>query len=341
VPSLTATLSKRGVPAGRNSTGQPERMKGKVSASFSPKMRVYRGFITDSERWQRFKFRNDDIVITTPSKCGTTWMQSIVGTLIFRGPDFGGPVGSISLWLDALLRSEADATAILEAQTHRRFLKTHTPLDGLPRIPGVTYIAVVRHPLDVALSDFDHSANQCRDRTVELVNRSGHGSEDSCKHAKDPPQDRAEFLRWWIDNDIEPDGAGPHGLADFCQQVQTYGEARNDPNVHLFHYSDLWNNLDREMRRLVDILGVTVDEDSWQEWVDSVKLASMRKRAHMTAPEAHLGLWKSADQFFAKGGHRDWSSLLTKEDIQHFESRLGSLAGDATAWILNGRDANP
>ena len=304
-------------------------------------LRVYRGFISDSERWQRFKFRDDDIIITTPSKCGTTWMQSIVGTLIFRGHDFGAPVSFISLWLDAFLRSEAEANAILKDQTHRRFIKTHCPLDGVPRLPGVTYFAVVRHPLDVALSDFDHSANQCRDRTAELLESSGHGIADSNKCAEEePPIDRAEFLKWWIDNDAQPDGAGPHGLADFCQQVKTYWVARNHSNVHLFHYSDLWNSLEGEMRRIAGILGVAIDEESWQDWVDSVTLDSMKERADMTAPEAHLGLWKSATQFYAKGGQRDWSSLLTDQEIEHFEERLEGLAGDATKWILQGRVAN-
>lgn len=306
-------------------------------------LRVYRGIISDSERWHRFKFREDDVIITTPSKCGTTWMQSIVATLIFQSSDLSEPVGSISLWLDALLRSEAEATAILEAQTHRRFLKTHCPLDGLPRVPGVTYIAVVRHPLDVALSNLDHNTNQCRNRTAELLESSGHGITDNndTNTKNTPPQDRTEYLRWWIDNDIQSDGAGPHGLEDYCQQVRTYWEARNEPNVHLFHYSDLWNDLDGEMRRIADILGVSVDEKCWLDWIDSVTLKSMKERAHMTAPEAHLGLWQSTSQFFAKGGRRDWEKLLTDEDMRHFEDRIESFAGrEATTWILSGWKLN-
>lgn len=305
----------------------------------STALRVYRGIISDSERWHRFKFREDDVIITTPSKCGTTWMQSIVAALIFRGSELSAPVGSISLWVDALLRSEEEATAILEAQTHRRFLKTHCPLDGLPRVPGVTYVAIVRHPLDVSMSDFDHSINQCRKRTAELLENSGHEITDTDINYKNaPPQDRTEYLRWWINNGIQPDGAGPHGLEDYCKQVLTYWEARNKANVHLFHYSDLWNDLDGEMRRVANILGVAVDENCWPHWVESVRLESMKERAHMTAPEAHLGLWKSNSQFFAKGGQRDWDKLLTDEDMEHFNGQLERLAGEqATTWILNGR----
>ena len=75
-------------------------------------MRVYRGFISDSTRWHRFGFRDDDIIITTPSKCGTTWLQTIVGSLVFGRPDFG-TVGKISVWYDMLLRPEEEAASIV------------------------------------------------------------------------------------------------------------------------------------------------------------------------------------------------------------------------------------
>ena len=39
----------------------------------------------------------------------------------------------ISPWLDMLTRDAASVFDDLAAQKHRRFIKTHTPLDGLPR----------------------------------------------------------------------------------------------------------------------------------------------------------------------------------------------------------------
>ncbi|MDH3755299.1 MAG: sulfotransferase domain-containing protein, partial [Acidimicrobiia bacterium] len=131
-------------------------------------MRRYQGFMADSARWERFRFRSGDVVISTPSKCGTTWMQTIVGMLLFGRVDLGGPISTISPWLDALIRSDDEVFGMLEDQSHRRFVKTHTPLDGIPRRRDLTYIAVIRHPLDVALSDRDHSSNQRVDRAVEL-----------------------------------------------------------------------------------------------------------------------------------------------------------------------------
>ena len=39
----------------------------------------------DSTIWNDFKFRDDDIIIATYAKSGTTWMQQIVAQLLFGG----------------------------------------------------------------------------------------------------------------------------------------------------------------------------------------------------------------------------------------------------------------
>ena len=53
----------------------------------------------DSTIWNDFTFRDDDIVISTYAKSGTTWMQQIVSQLIFDGAE-GLPVAEMSPWLD-------------------------------------------------------------------------------------------------------------------------------------------------------------------------------------------------------------------------------------------------
>jgi hypothetical protein len=263
-------------------------------------------------------------------------MQTIVGMLLLDRTDLGAPIGTISPWLDMLTRSEDEVFGLLEAQTHRRFIKSHTPLDGLPMYDSVTYIAVVRHPLDVAMSDRDHSANVREERAVELRESVAGPAEHGASSA---PEEPAEFLRWFIDNDELPTGSGPHGLDDYCQQVRTYWDARGAPNVHLFHYADLWADRDGEMRRVAAALRVPVDETRWPAFVEAAGLASMRARAADTAPDANMGIWESPERFFSAGGTRDWASLLSTEDISHFEGRLNHLAGDAAAWAITGRAA--
>ncbi|SRR6056297_728012 len=141
---------------------------------------VYRGGVTnqpirylsadeDSARWLDFNFRDGDIVISARSKSGTTWVQMICALLIFDTPDLPRPLAELSPWLDWLVLSKDDLFEDLGAQSHRRFMKTHTPLDGLPDNDGVTYIVVARHLLDAAVSLYHQSRNINRRRIAELT----------------------------------------------------------------------------------------------------------------------------------------------------------------------------
>ena len=62
-----------------------------MSDPVQPALRHYEGFFADSSRWERFTFRPGDVVISTPSKCGTTWMQTIVGMLLLDRTELGAP----------------------------------------------------------------------------------------------------------------------------------------------------------------------------------------------------------------------------------------------------------
>src|SRR5262245_51618204 len=104
-----------------------------------PPLKVGRSRIFDSARWADYVPRADDIIIGTYSKCGTTWMQHIVSMLVFKS---AAPraLGEVSPWPDArFLGAPERVWAAANAQTHRRFFKTHLPLDLLPLYDGVKY----------------------------------------------------------------------------------------------------------------------------------------------------------------------------------------------------------
>lgn len=127
------------------------------------------------------------------SRCSRTWWSVVV---------FSRPISALSPWLDMLIRTDDEVFGLLDAQQHRRWIKTHTPLDGIPVHPTVTYITVVRHPLDVALSDRDHRANTDLLRASELRSAAA-GVADRSLAREPEPIDVADYLRWFIDNDVE------------------------------------------------------------------------------------------------------------------------------------------
>ena len=66
----------------------------------------------DSTIWNDFVFRNDDIIISTYGKAGTTWMQQIVSQLVFNG-ETGLPVIGSGPWLAILSLDPETATVIV------------------------------------------------------------------------------------------------------------------------------------------------------------------------------------------------------------------------------------
>ena len=115
-------------------------MKTALPKAWPVKTRELHNHHMDSTVWNDFKFRGDDIVIATYGKSGTTWMQQIVSQLIFNGEE-GINVGALSPWVDLRIMPK-EALLGLEAQTHRRFMKTHLPADAMVIKPEVKYIYI-------------------------------------------------------------------------------------------------------------------------------------------------------------------------------------------------------
>src|SRR5215210_312761 len=266
----------------------------------------YRSIVADSGRWDGFAFRPGDIVISTPPKCGTTWTQMLCALLIFDGPAFPARLGDISPWLDMNIRPLIEVTTDLAAQTHRRIIKTHTPLDGLPLHAEVTYLVVGRDPRDVAIP-FEHPA---------------------------------ERFRIFVTDDA-PGGGGPPTLASMLQHLDTGWQRRGDPNVFLFHYADLKADLASELLRLAGVLGIPCSPGRARELAAEASLARMRERGGDIAPSASRGIWKDASAFFRSGGTREWCERVSTADHAAYEARVAALVRpDLAVWVHGGRLAS-
>lgn len=122
------------------------------------KSREFHNHHFDSTIWNDLSFRDDDIIIGTYAKSGTSRMQQIVGQLIFGG-DPGLEVAQMSPWLDLRVPPKEEKLPMVEAQAHRRFLKTHLPVDVLHFSPKARYVYIGRDGRDVVWSMYNHHAN--------------------------------------------------------------------------------------------------------------------------------------------------------------------------------------
>ena len=103
------------------------------------------------------------------------------------------------------------------------------------------------------------------------------------------------------------------------------------------HYSDLIDDLEREMRRLATALSIDVAEDRWPELVEAARFANMKADAGRLVPDGGAGLFKDVDAFFAVAEEGEWRDLPAPV-FARFEERLSELdpGGEIAQWACHG-----
>ncbi|MBI1239161.1 MAG: sulfotransferase domain-containing protein [Alphaproteobacteria bacterium] len=297
-----------------------------VAPAWPTKTREMRSHHFDSTIWNDLQFRDDDIIVSTYAKSGTTWTQQIVGQLVFQG-DPTVNIAEISPWLDLRVPPKEVKLPLIEAQTHRRIMKTHLPVEALVYSPRAKYIYIARDGRDVAWSLFHHHQAGNADFYAALNDTPGLvGPRLERPHTDDP---RRYFLDW-----LARDGAPFWSL---WENVVSWWAIRHLPNLLFVHFADLKRDLPGEMRRIADFLDITVDDARWPQIVEHCTFDWMKANAPLVAP---LGgaLWEGgADSFIHKGTNGRWRDHLTADDIALYEqTALARLGRDAARWLAEG-----
>ena len=253
----------------------------------------------------------------------------ICALLILQTPDLEAPVGWFSPWLDRLTRPREEVVARLEAQQHRRFIKTHTPLDGIPLDPRATYLVTGRHPLDSAVSLYYQGENINRARQRQLVEEAT--GQVATMEPDRPRKPVRDWLLDWIDND-----ASQHEEMDSIRGVLWHDSdawaRKSDPNIVLLHYADLSADLAYQMHQLAARLEIAVPESAWPALVQAATFASMRESAAGITGAGQI--LKSPSAFFRRGTSGAGQELLTDDELAHYYARAASFApADMLRWL--------
>jgi aryl sulfotransferase len=279
----------------------------------------------DSTIWNDFAFRGDDIVIATYAKSGTTWTQQIVAQMLFGG-DPALAVAELSPWLDLRVPPKAVKLPAVEAQTHRRIIKTHLPVDALVVSPRAKYLYIARDARDVVWSMYNHHAKANAAWYAALNDSPGRVGAP----IEPPPADIRQYWRDWLDHDGHP-------FWPFWDNVRSWWAIRHLPNVMLLHFADLKRDMPGQMRRIASFLDIPVDEARWPAMVEYCSFDWMKKNATQSVPLGGAFWDGGAETFIHKGVNGRWADTLTYEDCAEYEARAERELGAACArWLANG-----
>lgn len=293
--------------------------------SWPLKTRELQNHHMDSTVWNDFAFRDDDIVIGTYAKSGTTWTQQIVSQLIFHGAE-RVEVSTLSPWLDMRILPREQVTEMLAAQEHRRFIKTHLPLDALVFNRQAKYIYIARDGRDVAWSAHNHFAHVKDEFYAALNGTPGRVGPPMPRL----PADVRQFFREWLRNDGAP-------LWSFWENIRTWWAWRDLPNVMLLHFADLKADPERKIREIAHFLEINVAADHWPTILHHCSFDYMKEHAEHVVPLGGLPWEGGAGTFIHKGTNGRWRDVLTAEDVSLYRSfAFEQLGPDCARWLEHG-----
>ena len=291
--------------------------------AFPAKTREFVNFVLDSRRWNGFQFRDDDIVISTWSKSGTTLTQQIVGQLVFGG-DPGVYGQSLSPWLDFRFIPAADVLAQADAQTHRRFLKTHLPVDALVFSPKAKYIYVGRDARDVFWS-WRHHHSIFSDAAYDIMNP----PDRTWPEFQRPDPDVHRAYRRFLE-----DG---HPVFPFWPHVQSWWDIRHLPNVMLIHFNELRADLGAAIARIATFLDIDLEDALAKAVAENCSIERMKKLA-AEFEVLTLVFDGGGENFINKGVNGRWKDVLTDEEVALCDTVAAeNLTPDCAHWLATGK----
>ena len=302
-------------------------------ADLPQRTRVYQNHHLDSNRWNWFTPRKDDIIVATSYKAGTTFTQTIVGNLLFPDGNLPGPASFISPWLDFRPFPLELVLEQLEEQEHRRYIKTHTPLDGLPYYPEAKYLCVTRDPRDVFMSLLNHWGSHTEEFYPSMNNVPGLVGDPFPVFDGDIKRIWRDWItRSWFDWEI-----GGYPYWSHLSYALTFWSYRHLPNIKMLHFNDLLADLDGQMRDVAAFLEIDVPEELWPDVVKRCTFAEVKKDPSKVVGENIAFAFKGgADTFINKGTNGRWVGVLDDEDLALYEEAMAKLPADYAGWLENG-----
>ena len=304
-----------------------------VSGKLPVVKHLYQNHLMDALRWNFFTPRADDIVVATTYKAGTTWVQTIVANLLFAGKQLPGSLHDMAPWLEQRLFPLELVLTRLEQQTHRRSIKTHLPLDGLPFHEGVKYVYVGRDPRDVFMSFWNFYGNFSPQMIAAINGIPGRvgGELQKC------PEDIHELWHNWATRGwFEWESEG-YPFWSVMRHAQTWWDYRHRQNILFVHFADLLADMEGGIRRIARYLEIEPPADAWPAILRNCSFAEMKAHGDELLPMMKMLLKGGSDSFFHKGTNGRWREVLSADELKLYEAAAArELTPECRRWLEHG-----
>lgn len=296
-----------------------------MTASAPVKTRELRSNMLDSEIWNEVVLRDDDIIIASWGKSGTTWVQQIVGQILSGGAA-DQQIAQVSPWVDLRIPPKPIKLPQIAALTGRRFLKTHLPTDALTWSEKVSYLYVGRDGRDVVWSMYNHHARANDSWYTALNNAPGRVGPPMER----PTEDIVQYFAEWLDRDGYP-------WWPFWDNIRSWWAARDQPNVRFLHFNELKSDLAGQIAATARFLGVALTPSQQADALAHSTFEYMKENAAAAAPLGGI-FWEGGPKtFINKGTNNRWRDVLPKDLSAAYEARaVAELGADCAHWLKTG-----
>ncbi|XP_066432972.1 sulfotransferase 1 family member D1-like isoform X2 [Eleutherodactylus coqui] len=254
-----------------------------------------------AENWesvQCFQAREEDLLIATYPKSGTTWVSEVVDLMLQNGDVAKSQRGAIFErvpFLEYAVPDMPSGTEILDAMDSPRVIKTHLPAHLLPssfweKKSKIIYVA--RNPKDVFVSYY-------------------HFYRMSYVHPD--PGTLEEYLESFL--------KGTVAFGPWSDHVKCWWKIRQQKDVLYLFYEDLLEDSKREIRKVMKYIGKDLPEDVLEKIHQRTTFKTMKENhmANYSSIPTHV-MDHEVSPFMRKGICGDWKNHLTVAHNELFDA---------------------
>lgn len=232
--------------------------------------------------------RPDDVFICSYPRSGTTWLQMILYQLTTDGEMDFEHIGEVCPWFERV----AINGRRLDRLRSPRIFKSHLPYIWIPK-RKCRYIYVARDGRDVAVSFYHFHRSHFRFAGTF-----------------------SQFYRAYI--------RGMVVWGSWFYHVGGWWRHRNEPNILFLHYEEMVRDLEGTIRRIVDFLGLEIDEARMPEIVRRCGFAFMKEHEAQFdfATELLIEQGMTPGNFIRKGKTGGWREVFSAEELSQYDRKF-------------------